>query len=70
MKCKVRLLSRYPSGTLLPFLFGGLLIKTEQQEKGYPHCLGFTGEPSYRWFNFLIDTRAFHRYPGRTQQVK
>ena len=29
----VSLETRYPSSTLLPFLFGGLLIKTEQQEK-------------------------------------
>ena len=29
-----------------PFLFGFLLIKTEQSEKGYPYHLGFTEEPS------------------------
>ena len=41
-------LSRCPSSTLLPFLFGGLLIKTEQREKGFPSYSGFTEEPSCR----------------------
>ena len=29
--------TRFPSSSLLPFLFGGLLIKAEYQEKGYPY---------------------------------
>ena len=40
-------LLRFLSSTLLPFLFWGLLIKTECYEKGYPYCLGVTQEPSY-----------------------
>ena len=30
-----------------PFIFGGLLIKLEHQENGYPYHYGVTGEP--RW---------------------
>ena len=37
--------TRYPSSTLLPFLFEGLLIKAGRYEKGGPCCLGFIGGP-------------------------
>ena len=39
--------ARYPSSTLFPSLFGGLLIKEELQEKGYLYYLGLTGEPHF-----------------------
>ena len=40
------MLSRCPSGTLFPFFFWVLPIKTDHQEKGYPFY-GVTGELSY-----------------------
>ena len=48
MLCVSARTARYPSSTLLPFLVGGILIKTEQWEKGYPSYEGFTGEPGQR----------------------
>ena len=49
-----------------PFYLGGLLIKTEQYEKGYPYYLGFTGEPSGGCCNDFAISRKV-RSPSRTR---
>ena len=41
----LNIITRFLNSTPLPFLFWGLLIKTEYQEKGYPYYLGATQEP-------------------------
>ena len=38
--------TKFLSSTLFPFVFRGLLIKTEYWGKGYPYYEGLTGEPN------------------------
>ena len=47
--------TRYPSNSLFPFSFWGLLTNADHQEKGYLHYFGIIGEPRQ-----LAQPRAVH----------
>ena len=54
---RIRRIPRYPSSTLFPFLFGGLLVKLNIRKKGTPIFKGLLGNLDSRFLcieNLLI----------------
>ena len=57
MEGKKETTTRYPSSTLLPFLFWGLLMKLNSRKKGTLIIKGLLGNLDYRIYVGLRDRR-------------